>query len=165
MHERMSSRRAARSASAAAEDQEGANQPDEPFGHGGWFRGAGGGRGRGRCRGGPGGPGRGRFGWPGMSGMFPPPSGMPGMPPPPQGMPGMPGMPPPPPGMAETAQFINQMMSGWMGEQREDRSKEVCIYVLFSRLYNKKLFNYGCWLCKKCRCEKFEILRWVVGLL
>ena len=135
MHERMSSRRAARSASAAGEDQEGANQPDEPFANGGWFRGAGGGgRGRGRCRGGPGGPGRGRCGWPGMAGMFPPPPpppGMPGMPPPP---PGMPGMHPPPPGMAETAQFINQMMSGWMGEQKEDKSKEVCMsaFINFS---------------------------------
>merc|ERR1719188_1779588 len=41
-------------------------------------------------------------------------------PPPPPGMPGM-----PPPGMAETAQFFNQMMSGWMGDQRQDgKSKE-----------------------------------------
>merc|ERR1719367_2440204 len=126
MHERMSSRRAARSASAAAaggDDQEGANQPEEPFGNGAWFRGGGGGRGRGRCRGGPGGPGRGRCGWAGgMPGFFPPPPppGMPGMPPPPPGMPGM-----PPPRMAETAQFFNQMMSGWMGDQKQDdKSKE-----------------------------------------
>merc|ERR1719229_1493690 len=59
-----------------------------------------------------------------MPGFFPPPPppGMPGMPPPP---PGMPGMPPPPPGMAETAQFFNQMMSGWMGDQKQDdKSKE-----------------------------------------
>merc|ERR1719367_1596424 len=129
MHERMSSRRAARSASAAAaggDDQEGASQPEEPFANGAWFRGGGGGRGRGRCRGGPGGPGRGRCSWAGgIPGFFPPPPGMPGMPPPPPPPPGMPGMPPPPPGMAETAQFFNQMMSGWMGDQRQDgKSKE-----------------------------------------